>query len=319
MDDETRLQVRRHSRAVLSRKSGTFDWAALLLASPLRDDAAVVYAFCRTVDDVADESESRARAETALEAIRDELDGVRRPRPLIAEFRRLCDRHGISLAYPRELVRGVRSDLGRVRMENDRDLLRYCYRVAGTVGLMMSPLLGVDTTSAHPHAIDLGVGMQLTNICRDVLEDARRNRVYLPASRLADAGVDTRALLEGRADRSALANVVENLLDLADRYYRSGRSGLRYLAMGPRVAIDAAARLYHGIGDRLRELQCDPLSARAALGRLRKLGRMARGIVSALNPLTDRGSAEHRGELHAALDGLPGAAPSGRAVEPHHP
>jgi len=309
MYPDTLDTVRRHSRRVLADESGSFDWAALLLSPSRRDDAAVVYAFCRLVDDIADEADDRRRAADRLSAIRDELTGSVDPRPLVAVFRRVCRRHGIALESPRELIRGVTSDLGPVAIETDRELLRYCYRVAGTVGLMMAPLIGVDRRRALPHAIDLGIGMQLTNICRDVAEDAEIGRIYVPTRRLEAAGIAPEALLDGDPDRAALSRVVADLLDLADDYYRSGRAGMRYISARPRAAIAVASRLYRAIGDRLRRRDCDPLAGPISFGAADKLARMGAALVDAFNPLADRRTdpPDHRAELHTPIGDLPGA------------
>ena len=318
MNDQMLQNVRRHSRQVLADKSNSFDWAALFLSPDRRDDASVVYAFCRLVDDIADESTSARRAADRLEKVRDELADRRRPRPLVDGFRRVCRDRGIDLAYPRELIRGVESDLGTVRLETDRDLLRYCYRVAGTVGLMMAPLIGVDEARALPHAIDLGVGMQLTNICRDIGEDADRGRIYLPQSRLETVGVRPDELLEGDPDRDALSTIVEDLLDLADSYYRSGHAGMRYIPTRPRVAIAVASQLYRSIGVVLRRRDCDPLAGPVAVGPVGKAGRMVSATVDALNPLrpADVQPPRHRAILHAPFADLPGANPASPTLEP---
>ena len=168
------------SRAVFAAKARTFHWSARLLPADRRDDAAVVYAFCRLVDDTADEAPTAAVAAAALDRLAAELEGRAEPRPLVAAFLDTAARRGLPLDAARELLAGVRSDLGVVRIADDDALLVYCYRVASTVGLLMCGVLGVRERDALPFAVDLGVAMQLTNICRDVAEDAGRGRVYLP-------------------------------------------------------------------------------------------------------------------------------------------
>ena len=302
-DDE----VVRESRRILSTHSRSFDWAARFLPPERRDAAAVVYAFCRTVDDVADEAVDAETAGERLTRIEAELVGKKDERPLVQGFRRVCRRRSIDLAYPRELIRGVESDLGPVRIASDRELLRYCYRVAGTVGLMMAPLLGVSDQRALPHAIDLGIAMQLTNICRDVLEDAENGRVYLPRERLDAVGSSQSAILDGRADRDAVASVVGDILELAEPYYESGQRGMRYIPRRSRLAIMVASRVYRAIGLKLRDNGCDALAGRTIVGPLGKLRRVLRATLRFFNPFarSDRGRHEHR--LHRPLAGLPGA------------
>ena len=305
------------SRHVLVTHSRSVHWAAKFLPSDRRDDAAVVYAFCRLVDDIADESDDADTARRQLDRLRDELAGPAPPRPLIAGYRDVCRRRGIDTDYAGELIRGVESDLGAVVVETDAELLQYCYRVAGTVGLMMSPLLGVDDPGARPHAIDLGVGMQLTNICRDVLEDAENGRVYLPAERLEDAGTSPTALLGGDPDRQAVSSVVSGLLDLAERYYQSGHEGMDFIPRRSRLAIMVASRVYRAIGLKLRQKGCDPLQGRTVVGGLGKLRWISTALADFLNPFdrSNPAAVEHDGELHRPLGELPGTNPPLRELD----
>lgn len=143
-------------------------------------------------------------------------------------------------------------DLGPVRVPDLPALLRYADGVAGTVGLMMSDLLGArDRARAAPRARDLGVAMQLTNVARDVEEDARRGRIYLPADRLPPGTSPADLLRDGPA-RAAAWDAVLDLLGLAGPYYRSAERGLPFLAARPRLAVLVAARLYEAIGTRIR-------------------------------------------------------------------
>jgi phytoene synthase len=277
-----------------------------------------VYAFCRIVDDSADEAASNEAAQQALTGLRRELKRDKPPRQLVRAFLNVAERRGIDLASAHELIDGCASDLGTVRIQSDRELLRYCYRVAGTVGLMMSSVLGVSDPEARHHAIDLGVGMQLTNICRDVLEDARRDRVYLPAERLEAAGVTQQALLnvhgEGDADdsevRQVVARVVDELLDIADDYYESADRGMHYIPLRCRPAILVASRVYRAIGVRLRTYDCDALRGRTVVPAHWKAYWVMAGLFALVstNRFRDaRPALTHDSALHDELAGLPGA------------
>ena len=199
----------------------------------------------------------------------------------MALFLETADRTGIPVGAALELIVGVRSDMHPVRVADDRELLRYCYRVAGTVGLMMCGVLGVRDTDALPFAVDLGVGMQLTNICRDVAEDAGRGRVYLPATRLHAAGVEPAGLLPDGATRAPAAPVVRDLLQLGERYYRSADAGMRYIPWRARFAILVASRVYRAIGFRVRAQGYDPDQGRAYVSRWRKVLWTLRGLPTA--------------------------------------
>ncbi len=302
--------VVRQSREVLATHARSFRWASRFLGPAQRDDASVVYAFCRLVDDTADEAMDGHRARFELERLRKELHGEAPARPLIEAFLDVSTRRKLDIRYADELIEGVLSDLGSVVFQTDEELLRYCYRVAGTVGLMMCAVLDVKDPSALPHAIDLGVGMQLTNICRDVLEDAQMGRVYLPAERLRRYGVEPSELLDGTADADAVAAVVTELLDQAERYYRSADFGMRYIPLKSRFAIVVAGRLYRAIGLKLRRNESNPLEGRTWIGWPGKILWCMISLMAFFGPriLGFTPSPGHDRELHTPLHGLPGVS-----------
>jgi phytoene synthase len=224
----------------------------------------------------------------------------------VSALRDLFERRRIDVRYALELVAGVASDLGEVRVADDAALVRYGYRVAGTVGLMMVGVLGVRAAEALPHAVDLGVAMQLTNICRDVREDAERGRVYLPASRLRALGVAPTP--EGvLGARDAVRRVVTDLLALADRYYASAEDGMRHIPWRARLAILVASSVYRAIGVRLLSRGADALAGRTVVPFGGKLW-AAVGAVLRL-PWASLRRSPHAEALHGALVGLPGIDP----------
>lgn len=290
------------SRAVLATHARSFRWAAAFLPAERRDDAAVLYAFCRAADDAVDEAPDPTGAEAALATL---ADGLRAGGPPVARaLREVAARRGMSLRAARQLVDGLAGDLEPVVVADDVALLRYCYHAAGTVGVMMSPLLGVTDPRALAHAVDLGIAMQLTNICRDVAEDAARGRVYLPRTRLEAAGTSPEDLLAGRADPQRVAVVVRDLLALADAYYQSADQGMRFIPARARLAILVASRIYRAIGWRLRRRGGDALAGRTVVPASEKVlwvvVALGFWLVTVLWP--PRGA--HRAELHRPLDGL---------------
>lgn len=301
------------SRAVLARHARSFRWAGALLPAAQLDDASVLYAFCRLVDDLADEAPDPERARADLAAVRAELLDSEPARPLVAATRALLDRGPTGIAPALHLLDGVVGDLDPVMLESDADLLRYGYRVAGTVGLMMCGVLGVHTAQALPFAVDLGVAMQITNICRDVREDAARGRVYLPAARLRTAGVQPERLVRATAggpdltadERAALAVVVNDLLQLAERYYDSANLGMRWIPLRARLAIHVASRVYRAIGHRLRRRDSDAWAGRAWVGPLGKVAWSLVGIIDLARNAV-RPARPHLPDLHLALRDLPG-------------
>ena len=297
------------SLAVLAQGSRSFSFAAQFLPRSRRLDAARVYAFCRLVDDIADDSPSDAAALAELARLEDELADPRRARPTVARFLETVARRAIELDHARELIEGVRSDRRRVRIRSDAELIRYGYRVAGTVGLLMCPVLGVEDARARPFAVDLGIAMQLTNICRDVLEDAALGRVYLPETRLDRAGVVAEDIVAGRAEAARLSRVVGDILRLADQFYRSAFSGFGYIPWRPRIAIVVASRVYRQIG--LRLLACaqgNPLLGRTVVPAWEKAWVSLRALSALVSPVYwGVVRPEHNLALHDALRGLPGA------------
>jgi phytoene synthase len=155
------------------------------------------------------------------------------------------------------------------------DVLLYAYRVAGVVGLMMCHVMGVRDQSALKHAAHLGMGMQLSNIARDVHEDWQRGRLYLPESLLAESGAS--GLVPGadaplpQSAAAGIARATERLLEHADAFYRSGDAGVKYLSWRCGLAIRAARLVYSEISARVRAQGCDPFAPRAVVSRSRKL------------------------------------------------
>lgn len=309
-----RERVIAESRAVLARHARSFDLAGRFLPPARRDAAAVVYAFCRAVDDAVDEAATRAEGASELSALERELRGEAPARPLVAYFGELLDGWRVPRGVALELITGVRSDLGAVEIAGDAELIRYCYRVAGTVGLMMCGVIGVRDASAFPHALDLGVAMQLTNVCRDVAEDARRGRVYLPAARLRARGVEPAALLAGEAPRAAAAAVVLDLLALAEEYYASAHAGMRWIPWPSRLAILVASRVYRAIGRKLRRAGGDALAGRTVVAPIEKLAWVGSALASFARSLVWPVAEDHDPTLHRWLADLPGA--DGRSVAP---
>lgn len=281
------------ARAVLERHAATFSAAARWLGPATRDEIALLYTFCRRIDDLADEQGDA----DALERVSLELEGHAPPSPLVSALLGLAEK-GVPLDAARELVRGVRSDLGPVRIATPEALVRYAWQVAGTVGEMCCPLLGA-APCARPFALDLGIAMQLSNIARDVGEDARRDRVYLPASWLMEHGVHPDEIVAGRADE-AVAAVVARVVALAERYYTSADAGLFWLPWRPRLAVALAARRYRAIGRKAARRGVAALQDRTALGAVAGTSWLLTAPWVALWQGL-RGRRPHEAELHAPL------------------
>lgn len=290
--------------AILAKHAKSFRIASWFLPRAQAQEAALAYSFCRYIDDLADEGSPEA-ARPALAALQAELLSEVPSDPLVAAIREQAQRLNLPLTPWLELLAGAASDLDGVRMADMPSLLRYCYRVAGTVGWLMCGILGVRDPDALAHAIDLGIAMQLTNICRDVAEDAARGRVYLPQQLLQLHGTDQEALLSGTADTAAIQASVRTLLHTAERWYTSGERGVAYIPLQSRVAILVAGRLYRGIGRRLLRLGANPLLGRTVVPSWEKLLLVCSSLF-ALVQCWQVHPGQHDLTLHHPLAGLPG-------------
>jgi phytoene synthase len=260
-----------------------------LLSPKCRDDAAVLYAWCRRADDAIDECNA-ADAPEQLLTLRAELDTVysaSSPKdPTLKSFQDLVRKHAIPIHQPQALLAGFEMDLGTVRLMTIDELLLYSYRVAGVVGLMMCPVLGVRDPAALQHATDLGIAMQLTNICRDIKEDWLRQRLYVPEEILAAVGLGGLGNHLGQPPpddaRPGLQLAVRRVLDLADDYYASGDRGIQFLPPRAAVAIRTARKVYSAIGTGLRRRNCDALLGRVIVPRHEKLRLIMQALVEEL-------------------------------------
>lgn len=232
-------------KQLLAKHGKSFYWASLFLGSQLADSCAQLYQFCRFVDDLADGD--LPDREESLEDIRARLDGGDREACKEVEaFMQLSKDNNIPLIAARELLDGMLKDQQPTAVNDEAELLRYCHAVAGTVGLMMCRILDCKEQRADSFAIDLGIAMQLTNISRDILEDAQMGRRYLPAS-----WIDLPASVIANADiacQQQVADAAERMLDLAENYYQSALLGIQLLPLRSRLSITVALRVYRQIG-----------------------------------------------------------------------
>jgi phytoene synthase len=281
-------------RRTIARHSKSFSLASRLLAPSCRDDAVVLYAWCRSADDAVDLARPEGQ-KRAVERLRAELVSVYRgdsqSTAVLAAFQDVVVRCGIPQDYPKELLCGMEMDVIHTRYETLQTLLLYCYRVAGIVGLMMCHVMGVRSRRALRHAAHLGMAMQLTNICRDVLEDWQRGRLYVPEEVLASCGAAGLASELGRplprSSRPSLGQAIESLLREADRFYRSGDEGMALLDWRSALATRTARLVYARIGDRIARQRHDVFAARAYVPLTDKLRLALRAAVRAPSDLLD--------------------------------
>jgi phytoene synthase len=192
--------------------------------------------------------------------------------------------YGIAQALPEALIEGFAWDAEGRRFETIDDLHAYAARVAGSVGAMMALLMGARGPAELARACDLGVAMQLSNIARDVGEDARMGRLYLPLAWMREAGLDPDAWLAAPRHSPALGQVVRRVLDDADRLYARVGAGIARLPVPCRPGINAARRLYAAIGHEVARRGLDAVSTRAVVSSSRKARLLAAATIGALLP-----------------------------------
>ena len=230
----------------LKKHGKSFYWASFFLPKRNKDAATKLYSICRFFDDLADDNNED---QTKI---------------LTGEFKKICDdlshpinkfftSHNLSIKILGDLVDGLVKDQTDVRIKNEKELIQYAYQVAGTVGLMMSPLIMVNNNKANKHAIDLGIAMQLTNIARDIYEDALMNRIYLPQDWINNTDISELTNISLNKDLIQIKSAIKKLILLSETYYKNGFAGMRYIPLKTRLAIFFAAKIYRAIGQKIKK------------------------------------------------------------------
>lgn len=281
----------------------------MLLPLGVGEPASALYAFCRLADDAVDAEGKRSDAvERLRERLRLAYAGTPRADPADRALARVVARHVIPSELFDALLEGFEWDLQGRRYDTLEGLHDYAARMAGTVGAMMALLMGVRSAEGLARACDLGVAMQLSNIARDVGEDARMGRLYLPPDWMIEAGIDPEAWLARPVFSPALGGVVRRLLDAAEVLYRRVGAGVARLPLGCRPGINAARFIYAAIGHEVARRGLDSVNARARVFAARKAWLLLRSLAQlapsapahALPPL-----AANRFLVDAALAALP--------------
>ena len=262
-----------HCREAIRHGSLSFHAASKLLPAKVRDPALALYAFCRLADDEVDEGDYQAGAVLRLQ---ERLDaayaGKPRNAPEDRAFAAIIEDFDMPRALPEALLEGLAWDAAEHRYDTLSGVRDYSARVASTVGAMMCVLMRVRDPDALARACDLGVAMQLTNIARDVGEDARMGRIYLPLDWLAEAGIDPINFVREPLPTAEVRRMVKRLLAEANRLYLRSEAGIDVLPLQARTGIWAARLIYAGIGKQLRRQGYDSISMRARTNGRQKLG-----------------------------------------------
>lgn len=254
------FELNQYSKDSLSQGSKSFSLASRFFSKELQEDVAHLYSWCRWCDDVADGStlgfhqnpiglpENRVQVllEKSCLAISGNIEGLELP---FIAFGQVMRKYHVPWLYAEDLLKGMQHDVSGKTLGTLEDLRLYCYQVAGTVGLIMCHIMGLKNSQALEKAVHLGIALQLTNIVRDIGDDFRVSKVYLPQNWLSELGISSDDLLDSRYSLE-LESLAKRLFQEADNYYRSGLAGLKELPWRCALAVAIAASVYRTVGKR---------------------------------------------------------------------
>ena len=296
----------------LAENGKSFYWASRLLGRQTATDAAELYRLCRLLDDIADGDikgmDTKAQTKRLIQ-IRHQLiqmDVGKIPDltdPVLLSYIPVMSRRRIPIMPLIHLLDGLLLDRSAMLIKDKAELVAYAYHVAGAVGILMCPVLRCENRLAFRFAVDMGIGMQLTNIARDILEDAQMGRRYLPGSwtdQLTPDQIIACAKAPESNDYKQIQAAADRLLSLADQYYESGRMGLGFLPVRARYSIAVAADVYRAIGTRLRARQLRWADGRVVTSKSEKLSVSLRALFR----LYRQPKVPHNSSLHAPLASL---------------
>jgi phytoene synthase len=272
--DATLQKAYKHAEVVTAEHSKSFHFASRLLPEEKRSAVRALYAFCRTVDDIVDESVDDER-ETRLDYWRTMIETASfSDNDLVAAaWADTLTRYHIPRHYALQLIDGVNRDLTQSRYQTFDERATYCYGVASTVGLMSMYIVGFHSNEAVPYAIKLGVALQMTNILRDIGEDYRNGRLYLPREELTFYGICEQDIAEGCITDN-WRQFMKFQIERTRQLYEESWAGVKMLEREGQLAIGAASVFYQGILDDIEKHDYDVFTRRASLSALGKVSRI---------------------------------------------
>ncbi len=232
----------------LKREGKSFYWASFFLPKNSRENAGILYSICRYFDDIADKNN-----QDKTKYLQDVITEIKNNKS--NKINIFLQKNKIHQSIFIDLIEGLIIDQRNTKIQNKDQLVKYSYHVAGTVGLMMSKIIGVKDEMAARSAIDLGIGMQLTNIARDVHEDAKIKRIYLPADWIPDISLNDLYMADKKTLEQdiKISNAIHEIINLSEKFYNNGFAGLKYIPLSTRLAIFIAANVYRGIGIKIKK------------------------------------------------------------------
>ena len=259
------INLKLNSSADLRKEGKSFYWASFFLPKSYKKNAGTLYSICRYFDDIADKysEDQTIYLKNSIEEIRTNKNN---------KVNIFLQKNEINNLIFIDLLEGLILDQKKIRIQNKEELIKYSYHVAGTVGLMMSKIIGVKHEKAARSAIDLGIGMQLTNIARDVYEDSKMKRIYLPANLIPDISLKNLTDLHNKSSEKdkRISGAIHEVIGLSDKFYENGFAGLKYIPLSTRLGIFIAANIYRGIGIKIKSNKKKYLRERVYLNLLEK-------------------------------------------------
>ena len=260
------IDLELNSTTVLRKEGKSFYWASFFLPKNSKKNAGILYSICRYFDDIADKN-----SEDKTSYLKKSINEIRNNQNNKVNL--FLQKNKINNLIFIDLIEGLILDQTQIRIQNKEELIKYSYHVAGTVGLMMSKIIGVKHEKAAQSAIDLGIAMQLTNIARDVYEDSKMKRIYIPANWIPNISLKN---LNSFNDISLekderISNAILKLISLSEKFYENGFAGLKYIPLSTRLGIYIAANVYKGIGTKIKSNKKKYLRKRVYLNSLEKI------------------------------------------------
>ncbi len=241
------IDLELNSSKDLKREGKSFYWASFFLPKNAKKKAGTLYSICRYFDDIADKY-----SEDQTNYLKDTIEEIKKNKN--NKINIFLQNNKIHNSIFIDLIEGLILDQKKIRIQNKEELIKYSYHVAGTVGLMMSKIIGVKNEEAAKSAIDLGIGMQLTNIARDVYEDSNMKRIYLPANWIPNISLKNlnHPNQFNSENDDIISKAIHKVITLSEKFYINGFAGLKYIPLSTRLGIFIAANVYRGIGIKIK-------------------------------------------------------------------
>lgn len=272
--DNRKLDIAyKHCRNITKTFAKTFYFTSFFLPEEKRNSSFAVYAFCRYMDDLVDRGEiihskdasERERIIQAINTWKNDLRSVYNgdfiDNPIMIAWKDTLSKYDIPEKYPNELIDGVNMDLTKKRYDNFEQLKEYCYKVASVVGLMSIQIFGYEDKDALKYAVDLGIAMQLTNILRDIKEDAEKNRIYIPADDLKDFNYPEEDLFSSKVNDN-FKKLMKFQIERAEEFYLKADEGIKFVEKDSRLTVGLMSRNYHKILHEIKSNNYDVFSRR---------------------------------------------------------